>query len=189
MDKWMCLNEAISLAASAHAGQVRKGTDLPYIVHPLEVMAIVAGLTDDIEVLMGAVLHDTVEDTSVTLTDIREKFGERVAGLVAADSGDKREDRPASETWKIRKMETVEYVKNKATREEKMIVLGDKLSNLRAIYREYRAIGDRVWEKFVMKDKNEHRWYYEAFVELFADFAGTPEYEEYKNLVEKVWGM
>ena len=189
MDKWMRLNEAISLAASAHAGQVRKGTDLPYIVHPLEVMTIVAGLTDDIEVLMGAVLHDTVEDTSVTLEDIREKFGERVAGLVAADSEDKREDRPASETWKIRKMETVEYVKNKATHEEKMIVLGDKLSNLRAIYREYRAIGDRVWEKFVMRDKSEHEWYYRSFVELFLEFQGTPEYEEYKNLVEKVWGV
>ena len=50
MDKWMYLNEAISVAASAHAGQTRKGTKIPYIVHPLEVLAIVAGMTEDVEV-------------------------------------------------------------------------------------------------------------------------------------------
>ena len=188
MNKWEMLNEAIKTAAQAHVGQVRKGTQIPYIVHPLEVLAIVAGLTDDVEVMMGAVLHDTVEDTYLTMADIEAKFGERVARLVAADSEDKRRELPPEATWKVRKSETVDYVKNRASREEKMIVFGDKLSNLRAIYREYLVMGDKVWEKFVMKDKKEHGWYYGSFVEIFAEFPGH-EYEEYKMMIEKVWGV
>ena len=184
----MFLNEAINMAASAHAGQVRKGTKVPYIVHPMEVMSIVAGFTEDVEVMAAAVLHDVVEDTSLTLSDIEERFGKKVAKMVAADSENKRRDLPAADTWKVRKKETLDYVRDKATREEKMIIFGDKLSNLRAIHRDYMKYGDAVWQKFVMTDKNEHRWYYSEFVELFSEFEGTVEYDEYKSLIKKVWG-
>ena len=188
MESWTLINEAVMLAASAHAGQVRKGTKIPYIVHPMEVVAIVAGLTDDPEILAAAVLHDVIEDTPYEVGDIEKRFGERVAKLVASDSENKRENRPAQETWKIRKKETHEYVRNVATTEEKMIVMGDKLSNLRAIYRDYLKYGDEVWMKFAVTDKKEHEWYYREFVELLDCFAGTQAYDEYKLLTQKVWG-
>ena len=183
----MLVNEAIIFATEAHSGQVRKGTNLPYIVHPVEAMAIVATMTEDPEILAGAVLHDVVEDTSFSMEDIREKFGERVAKFVAADTENKRDDRPAKDTWKVRKTETHNFVKNVATREEKMIVLGDKVSNMRAIYRDYQKSGELLWEKFACNSKSEQGWYYAGFVELLKEFEKYPVYQEYKWLVKEVF--
>lgn len=80
------LDEAIIFAVQAHSGQVRKGTNRPYILHPLEAAAIVASMTDDLEVIAAAVLHDTMEDANVSLAEITSKFGPRVAGLVQAET-------------------------------------------------------------------------------------------------------
>ena len=90
------LDEAIKFAVDAHAGMVRKGTDVPYILHPMEVAAVTAAMTSDIDVITAAMLHDVVEDTKYTLDDIRERFGDRVAAYVADETENKREDRPAS---------------------------------------------------------------------------------------------
>ena len=98
---------AIAFAAKAHEDQVRKGTTIPYIVHPMEAAAICSYMTDDPEILAAAVLHDVVEDADVTAGEIEREFGPRVAKLVASESEDKRTDRPAAETWRERKQETV----------------------------------------------------------------------------------
>lgn len=100
----LILDKAIIFAVNAHRGQFRKGSDTPYILHPMEAAAIVGTMTADDEVLAAAVLHDTVEDTGTTTEQIREQFGERVAALVSAESENKREDQPAASTWKIRKV-------------------------------------------------------------------------------------
>ena len=137
------LNQAIIFATKAHEVQFRKGTKIPYILHPMEAAAIVGTMTTDDEIVAGAVLHDVVEDTKTTVEEIKELFGERVASLVASESEDKREDKPAESTWKIRKQETLDHLKN-APIEVKMITLGDKLSNIRAIHRDYNIIGDEL---------------------------------------------
>ena len=80
----LILDKAIIFAVNAHRGQFRKGSDTPYILHPMEAAAIVGTMTADDEVLAAAVLHDTVEDTGTTIEQIREQFGERVAALVSA---------------------------------------------------------------------------------------------------------
>ena len=182
------LDEAIILATRAHSGSFRKGTKIPYIVHPMEAAAIAASMTDDEEIIAAAVLHDVVEDTEYTSKDIREKFGERIEKLVAADSEDKRETQPSTDTWKVRKMEKIDFIKNQASREDKIVILSDKLSNIRAIYRDYLVLGDQVWERFNQKDKNEHGWYYRSFVELLSELKEFPAWQEYKELVSKVFG-
>ena len=179
-------DKAITFAVKAHSGDYRKGTQTPYIVHPIEAAAIVATMTNDENVLAGAVLHDVVEDTDYTVDDIRNEFGEEVAKLVASESEDKRRDRPAEATWKIRKQETLEHLKG-ATIETKMITLGDKLSNIRAIYRDYSTIGDRLWERFNQKDKAEHAWYYKGIAECLKELSDTFAYQEYIELVNKVF--
>ena len=74
------INKAIAFATKAHGGQRRKGTDIPFILHPMEVGMIVSRMTDDAEVIAAAVLHDVVEDCqSVSVEQIAEEFGERVA--------------------------------------------------------------------------------------------------------------
>lgn len=183
------INKAIKFATDAHNGKNRKGTNIPYILHPLEAAAIAASITEDEDVISAAILHDTVEDTDTTIEDIEREFGAHVAELVAHESENKREELPDADTWEIRKQETIEHFKNGATFESKIVMLGDKLSNMRAIYRDELKLGDKLWEKFNMKDKSRHEWYYCSLSEILEpDFKDFPAYQEYQELIEKVFG-
>jgi len=177
------VEKAIAFATQAHEGQFRKGTTRPYIVHPLEVGKIVATMTDDEEIISAAILHDTVEDCDgITVELIEENFSARVADLVAQESEDK------SKSWEERKSITIAHLRT-AERAVKMIGLGDKLSNMRGIDRDYQEIGEEVWNRFRKKDKNIIGWYYkELRNSLKSEFDGEPAYVEYNKLVEKVFG-
>ena len=183
------LEKAVAFALEAHGGTVRKGkASRPYILHPLEAMIIAASMTDDDEVLAAAVLHDTVEDTPVTADDIRREFGDRVAELVADESEDKQKDRPAAETWKERKQATIDHLRE-ADFGAKVICLGDKLANLREMARDHKEIGDRLWDRFNMKDRNEHAWYYRSICDILEkEFGPVPAIAEYRALLEELFG-
>ena len=189
------VDQAVSFACSAHAGAFRKGTDIPYIVHPIEVMKIVCGITGDQEVRAAAVLHDTVEDTPVTKNDIEVLFGSRVAELVASESENKREGTPEKETWCIRKQETLDHLE-KASKNVKIICLGDKLANMRDIARDYENLGEQLWERFNAPDDGKGLpgraanigWYYSGIVEkLKDDLSETVAWKELDLLVRKVF--
>ena len=75
------LDEAIVFATHAHAGQVRKMANTPYILHPLEVASIIATMTGDENTMAAGVLHDTVEDCDVDPKEIKRRFGARVSAL------------------------------------------------------------------------------------------------------------
>lgn len=183
------LSRAVEYAARAHDGQVRKGTNLPYIVHPIEVAAICATFTDDAEVLAAAALHDVVEDTDVTIDEVEDLFGTRVAGIVAGDSENKREGLLAADTWKVRKAESIERMASAGDAGVRMVCLGDKLSNIRAIQRDYDGLGDGLWERFNQKDPAEHAWYYSAIADaLRGELGGTDAWREYDERVSAVFG-
>lgn len=181
------LEQAIIFAVQAHSGACRKWSQEPYILHPLEAAAIAATMTDDPEVLAAAVLHDVVEDTPHTLEEIRQRFGQRVGDLVSAETEDKREDRPAAETWRIRKEETIEHLRRERRIEVKIIVMGDKLSNLRAMHRAYLRWGDRLWDRFNQKDAAAHAWYYKEVGETLECLSEYPAWEEYWRLYRGIW--
>ncbi len=182
------VEKAMIFASKAHCGMFRKGTKIPYIVHPMEAGAIAASITDDEEVISAAILHDVLEDTSVSAEEIEKEFGKEVLRLVKSDSENKRENLPPEETWKIRKQETIEYLKNKADKKEKIVALSDKLSNIRAICHDYEKIGDELWNRFNQKNKNEHAWYYKSFVETFSELSETAAYREYCKLINRIFG-
>lgn len=181
------VDKAIVFAVNAHCGAVRKGTDMPYIVHPIESCAIAASITCDKEIIAAAVLHDVVEDSEYTKEDLLKEFGERVANLVCSDTEDKMRDIPAEKSWKLRKQSTLNFLE-KATREEQIICLADKLSNMRAIYRDYNCLGDKLWERFNQKNKNEHFWYYGGIANGLTFLKNTEAYKEYKELLRKTFG-
>ena len=182
------LEEAIRFAVDAHAGMKRKGKDRAYILHPLEAMAIAAGLTEDEDVIAAAVLHDTVEDTDVTLRDVEKKFGKRVALLVGSETENKREEQPAAETWELRKRETIGRLST-AAKDVKIICFGDKLANLRELARDYSKQGDALWERFNQKDKSRHAWYYRSLGEIFRrTFGPTAAVREYEELLRSIFG-
>ncbi|MDD3404418.1 MAG: HD domain-containing protein [Hespellia sp.] len=177
------INKAVVFATNAHAGQFRKGTKRPYIVHPVEVGDIVASMTLDEEIRCAAVLHDTIEDCDwVTEEIISREFTPRVADIVSQESEDK------SKSWIERKGHTVEHIRQ-APKEVQMIALADKLSNMRDIDRDYPVLGDELWNRFNMKEKETIGWYYKGIRDALADaFGGTQPYEEYCRLVEKIFG-
>lgn len=177
------IDRAIEFATKAHAGQFRKGTKRPYIVHPIEVGDIVSTMTTDEEVISAAILHDTIEDCSgVSQRILAQTFSERVASMVAQESEDK------SRTWMERKTATIEHLRT-APREVQMIGLADKLSNMRDIDRDYPIVGEELWNRFRMKDKETIGWYYKGVRDALKDsFAGVGAYEEYCRLIRKNFG-
>lgn len=181
------LDRAIIYAVRAHAGTERRGKGFPYIVHPMEAMAIVATLTADQELLAAAALHDVVEDTALTVEDIRAEFGDRVAELVEAESDKFVEGVSESDSWRTRKQAAIDRLAE-APLEVKMIAMGDKLSNMRTIARDYALQGDGLWNLFHVKDRASHEWHYRGLAASLRSLAGTPAYDEFERLVNQVFG-
>ncbi len=176
---------AVDFALEAHRGQRRKDGSI-YILHPLEVAVIAGTMTRDEEVLAAAVLHDTVEDTDVTAQDILDNFGERIAELVAHETEDKRPDMPASESWKIRKVESLAVLKD-SSRDSKILWVADKVSNMRSLYKDYATLGEKVFERFNEKNPKEQRWYHDTVIEYTNELADTRAHKEYKELFDRVF--
>ena len=188
MEKGSLLARAVAYAAEAHIGQFRKGTQLPYIVHPMEVAAICGTMTEDEEVLAAAVLHDTIEDTPVTREDLENHFGPRVTELVLSQSENKREGQPATATWKVRKEESIEHMRSTDDIQAKMLYLSDKLSNIRSVYRDLERDGDPFWNKFHQNDPIEQSWYYLTIVEMLEpDLGDTFAWQEFNKTVHAVF--
>lgn len=177
------IEKAIQFATNAHAGQVRKGTTRPFILHPMEVGEIVKSMTLDEEIICAAILHDTIEDCAgIAKEHIANEFTERVAELVAQESEDK------TKTWMERKSHTIEHLKW-APIEVQMIALADKLSNMRDIDRDYPECGEKLWERFRMKDKNVIGWYYKSVRDSLEKTMKHKEpYQEYCALIKKIFG-
>lgn len=182
------LDKAIIFATKAHSGAKRKGTNVPYIVHPIEAAAIVSSMTEDEEVIAAAVLHDVIEDTDATEDDLYARFGRRITDLVLNESEDKRKTLPAALTWKTRKQETIDFLMNEADQDAKMLALADKLANLRAIHRDQCIIGDKIWERFNEKNKEMHAWMYRSIEKALEDLKEHPTWQEYHRLVVEVFG-
>jgi myo-inositol-1(or 4)-monophosphatase len=180
------LDRAIIFAVNAHAGTERRGKGFPYIVHPMEAVSIVATLTTDQELLAAAALHDTVEDTDITLDQIREEFGERVASLVADESDTPVADLPEEKSWRARKQAAIDRLSH-ASHDAKIVALGDKLSNMRAIARDYSQQGDALWNLFHAKERRDHEWHYRGLADALRELSGTFAYQEFERLINEVF--
>ena len=180
------LDRAILFAVHAHAGTERRGKGYPYIVHPLEAVSIVATMTADQELLAAAALHDTVEDTEVTVDQLKAEFGERIASLVADESDVMPEGMTEEASWHQRKQAAINRLA-KASHDAKMVALGDKLSNMRAIARDYAELGDALWNRFHAKDPKDHEWHYRGLADALGELEGTEAYREFKSLINQVF--
>lgn len=183
------VSEAIIFATNAHDGMRRRKAESPYILHPMEVGAIVGTMTNDQEIIAASILHDVVEDAGITMEEIGEKFGERVMKLVASETEDKRENLPPEDTWRIRKEETLEVLKNTNDDAVLMLWIGDKLSNIRTIYRDFQVEGLDVWKKFHQSDVSVQAWYYRSVMKYTERLSNTLAWQEYKNIVELLFGV
>ena len=179
------VDAAIEVAEEAHRGQFRKGSGIPYISHPRAVARILSDAGCSEELVAAGILHDTVEDTSLTLDFIREKFGERVAKIVQGCS-----EPDKSLPWEQRKLHTVEFLKT-APLEVRTVTCADKLHNLLTIIADYEVMGDDVWDRF-SRGRDAQEWYYR---ELAASLCDQPDchgdgtiFEQFRESVEALFG-
>jgi (p)ppGpp synthase/HD superfamily hydrolase len=177
--------KAIEFAARAHVGQYRKGTKIPYIVHPLGVGKILIEYGCPAHLIVAGILHDTVEDTPVTLDEIRQTFGWDVADLVkAASEPDK------SDTWENRKNHTIDMLKT-LSKEAAVLVLADKIDNIRAIREDLERNGEGLWDRF-NAPKTKQKWYYEnletGLSARLGDEDSLPLINLFRNEFRRVFG-
>lgn len=174
-DEDTCLiQKAIVFATQKHEGQTRKGTDIPYIVHPMEVMHILTELQCSQDVVIAGILHDVLEDTATTPEEIKKKFGSDILKIVQSESEDK------SKSWLERKQKTIDELEF-ASEEICLVLYADKLSNLRSMYNDELEIGNDLWSRF-NTSKEDQGWYYKSlgevlFKKLHIDF------DEYNELL------
>ena len=181
------LDRAIVFAVKAHHNTERRGKGFPYIVHPMEAVEIVATITSDQELLAAAALHDTVEDTEVTVEQLRAEFGDRVAELVFAESDRFTEGVSEEDSWHDRKQAAIDRLAS-ASHDAKVVAMGDKLSNMRAIWRDYQEKGDELWKIFHVTNKASHEWHYRGLAASLSELRDTFAYKEFVRLVDEVFG-
>ena len=181
------VDKAIKFAVDAHANTERRGKGFPYVIHTLEAMEIVATMTNDPELLAAAALHDTVEDTDVTVEQLREVFGQRVASIVKSESDEFPEGINEEDSWRSRKQVAISRIEH-SSMDSKIVALGDKLSNMRAIARDYRKMGDDLWKIFhAPGGKPDHEWHYRGLAAALKELSDTEAYEEFARLVNEVF--
>jgi (p)ppGpp synthase/HD superfamily hydrolase len=179
------IDRALEVAAVAHRNQVRKGTDVPYISHPAAVALLLAKAGCSDEVVAAGMLHDTVEDTYITLADIEREFGPEVAAIVAGCS------EPAkSVPWEARKEHTLAHLRS-ASWEVRAVSCADKLHNVRSTLAEFERYGEGVWTRF-KRGRDKQEWYYRSLVEvLCSDPPGgkpVPYCEDLRREVDRLFG-
>jgi (p)ppGpp synthase/HD superfamily hydrolase len=155
---------ALRMAATAHRHQNRKGSDLPYITHPVHVSVILLRHGFPTDVAIAGLLHDVVEDQGVDLSEIEEGFGSRVAACVAALSERKRDARGARRPWEVRKREALAHMR-RASPEVAAVKVADALHNARCIALDVRRDGPAVWQRF-HRGPGQQLEYYRQIVQV-----------------------
>lgn len=178
------VNAALNFAARAHDGQRRKGSLTPYIVHPVGVMLLLMDAGENSpELLAAALLHDTIEDAGVSREEVQQRFGRRVADIVAGCTEPNR-----NSPWEVRKKHTVEFLRT-APREVLLVAAADKLHNLYSIAADFAEEGEEVWKRF-RRGRAEMGWYYRAIASSLetGGLAGHPLMTRLKSAIDEFFG-
>jgi (p)ppGpp synthase/HD superfamily hydrolase len=157
--------DAIQYAIEKHGRQTRKGSDIPYLGHLLSVAGLVIDADGTETQAIAALLHDAAEDQGgeATLAEIREKFGTEVAAIVDECSDTFETPKPP---WRERKENYIRHLPG-ASDDAILVSLADKLHNARALLRDFRDVGDKLWERFNEQDPQEHLCYYRSLLKVY----------------------
>lgn len=176
------LAAALAMAHAAHATQKRKGTDIPYISHPLAVAALVLEYGGSEDQAIGALLHDVIEDAGEEWADrIGAAFGPEVLAMVR-DCTDGSFERKASArtreakftNWRSRKVAYLQHLRAMPKHSPALLVSAcDKLHNARAIVADLRLLGDALFNRFTGRRAGT-LWYYDELAGVFADKGVAP---------------
>lgn len=177
------LERALVYASRLHRDQYRKGTRIPYITHLLAVAAIVGENGGKEDEVVAALLHDAPEDQGgeATLEEIRARFGDEVARIVAGCTDTYRDPKPP---WRARKESYVAHLAG-ASASVRLVSSADKLHNARTVLSDYRALGEDLWTRF-NGGRDGTLWYYRAIVEALQTEEDDPVVEELDRVVTEL---
>jgi (p)ppGpp synthase/HD superfamily hydrolase len=180
-------DEALAYASRLHREQRRKGTDIPYVSHLLSVAALVLEHGGNEDQAIAGLLHDAAEDQGgrARLDEIRDRFGETVATIVADCTDSWEEKGSQKKDWRLRKEAYIVELPGK-DRVSLLVSLADKTHNARAILHDYHRIGDALWERF-SGGKEGTLWYYQRLSAFYSrDFQG-PLASEFERTVAALY--
>lgn len=177
--------EAYYFAKKKHSKQLRKGTFIPYITHPIQVAKLVEDFGGDETQVVAAYLHDVIEDCGVSEQQLKEIFGEDVAQIVSDCSDSKTSG--AKAPWKERKVQYLQHLESVGAK-TLLVSLCDKFHNASAIVKDVKTDGVEVWKRFNANPK-EINWYYQSLLECFqrrSDELGTEDHSLIVQFQESV---
>jgi (p)ppGpp synthase/HD superfamily hydrolase len=159
------LIDALAYAATAHAGQVRKGSSIPYFSHLLAVAAIVLEYGGDEDTAIAALLHDVVEDAGgqPRLADVRARFGAAVADIVEGCSDADTIPKPP---WRGRKETYIARLTGESAAVQ-LVSAADKLHNARSLLADHFEMGPALWDRF-SGGREGTLWYYRTLVGCYS---------------------
>jgi (p)ppGpp synthase/HD superfamily hydrolase len=171
---------ALVFAARKHAGQTRKGSDVPYITHPVAVALLVHAHGGSEDQVVAALLHDTVEDCGglPVLEEVRDVFGTTVAQIVEVmtDSVDRER-----EPWRARKQRALDTL-SAASATARLVAVCDKLHNVRSILADYETEGAKIWVRF-NGGKEGSLWYYRTLLQVLGRPPVLPAFAELERAI------
>ena len=168
---WPFIQCAARYAEDAHADDIRKGSNVPYVSHLWSVGALIMENGGDSNQIAAGLLYDVVEDHGgiKRLEEVRALFGDDVADMVEhlSDSVVDTDAGEAKLPWPDRK---IRYVDNLATIDDRtaLVSAADKLHNLRSIVADYQQVGPELWQRFTVHEAGAHLWYYRSLIETLA---------------------
>ena len=176
------INLALKIAAKAHQGQNRKGTDIPYISHPVAVSMIISQYTNDEATIVAGILHDILEDVNPVVyseTDMRRDFGDEITDIVKDVSEPKTAGQP-----KERKESYLKRLGNSYYIEAYIVATADKIHNLTDILKDYDQFGDEIWHRFNTSEQDILWYYREVFYLIKNEPVPIELKRHFENLVE-----
>ena len=178
------IQQAINLASRLHSGQTRKGdSGLPYISHPFSVAWILSNYTDDEDVIVGALLHDVLEDVKgYYYDDLVKDFNERVAQIVKGVSEDKDPniESDGQATWETRKLKYLAGLENDSD-ESLLVCCADKIHNLQSMIDAYKEKGEELWTYF-NSPKDKKLWIYQEILKFMKKRLNSPIVSELEDV-------
>jgi GTP pyrophosphokinase len=177
---------ALTFATQLHAEQTRKGSGIPYIAHLIGVASIALEYGANEDEAIAALLHDAIEDQGgeATREEIRRRFGDTVTEIV---DGCTDSDQTPKPPWRQRKEAYIAHIPT-ASASVRLVSASDKLHNVRSILKDYRLLGDALWDCF-KGGKNGTLWYYRSLVEAFHTAESTPLVDELERTVSELEGL
>jgi len=175
--------DALTFATQLHTNQTRKGGGIPYISHLLGVASIALEYGANEDEAIAALLHDAIEDQggAATREEIRRRFGDVVTEIV---DGCTDSDQTPKPPWLQRKEAYIAHIPT-ASASVRLVSAADKLHNVWSILKDYRLLGDAVWERF-QGGKQGTLWYYRSLVKAFHTAGSTPLVEEFERVMDEL---